>query len=213
MTSTRSAQPPAGESSKLPAVLRPGAHGDEVRKLQERLNRLGYHLDADGTYGPRTTAAIAHLQARSGLPVDGMAGHLTQTAITQHVDVHHSHLGDHWEREVRAAGHGAGGHAHPHAEAHDPAPAHPRPEDKPDESPAHEGPGHHADGSVEAQHHDHDHGDDQDHGPVDTDDPSHADDPEHADAMSHDDPGEADALAHADDGGHDDGAHDLAHDK
>lgn len=122
-------------SSKPDIILRPGASGGEVRKLQERLNRLGYHIEIDGTYGQRTTAAVAHLQARSGLAVDGTAGPMTHAAIIQHTNAHHTQLGEHWERDVRTAMHGAGGSSSGAQDDSASAQApHPRPEDKPDEA-------------------------------------------------------------------------------
>ena len=43
----------------LPAAptLRNGAKGSWVRKLQERLEKHGYDLDVDGSFGPATLSA------------------------------------------------------------------------------------------------------------------------------------------------------------
>ena len=40
------------------------------------------NLVVDGQYGPKTRAAVEQLQAKLGLKVDGVAGMLTQAAIT-----------------------------------------------------------------------------------------------------------------------------------
>lgn len=56
-------------------VLRRGEQGDEIRQLQEALNRNGARLPVNGSYGPLTEAAVADYQRRNGLePVDGIAG-------------------------------------------------------------------------------------------------------------------------------------------
>ena len=54
----------------------PAAGGDAVARLQSAL-----HLQADGTFGPETEAAIRRLQARHGLTVDGVAGPATWSVI------------------------------------------------------------------------------------------------------------------------------------
>lgn len=56
--------------------------GDDVRELQNRLNRLGFDAgDEDGIFGPLTTAAIEEFQRNVGLPVDGIAGPSTVEAL------------------------------------------------------------------------------------------------------------------------------------
>ncbi|MFQ6311455.1 peptidoglycan-binding domain-containing protein [Lysobacter capsici] len=63
-------------------VLRRGEQGDEVRQLQEALNRNGAQLPVNGSYGPLTEAAVADYQRRNGLePVDGIAGARTLGAL------------------------------------------------------------------------------------------------------------------------------------
>lgn len=64
-----------------PPIIRPGSTGDDVRNLQVALVALGYPIAADGTYGPRTQAAIRDYQADNGLAVDGIAGPQTRRAL------------------------------------------------------------------------------------------------------------------------------------
>ena len=64
------------------AVLRKGMVGDDVRFLQEDLNRLGYDCgEADGQFGPKTFRAVILFQEEHGLQVDGVAGRKTKEAI------------------------------------------------------------------------------------------------------------------------------------
>jgi putative chitinase len=57
------------------ALLRKGASGPEVRKLQLQLQKLGL-LDGtiDGTFGPRTEFAVIAFQRSQGLQADGVVG-------------------------------------------------------------------------------------------------------------------------------------------
>jgi hypothetical protein len=50
-------------------LLRRGAHGDAVKKLQEELA-----IGADGQFGPRTGKAVHDYQKKNGLVADGRAG-------------------------------------------------------------------------------------------------------------------------------------------
>ncbi len=52
------------------------ASGDPVSRLQSAL-----HLNADGTFGPQTEAAVKRLQARHGLSVDGVVGPATWSVL------------------------------------------------------------------------------------------------------------------------------------
>jgi HK97 family phage prohead protease len=67
--------------------IREGASGPQVRSLQERLNQLGFHLAADGEFGPKTLAAVRAFQrARKdasgrALKQDGIVGPLTAAAL------------------------------------------------------------------------------------------------------------------------------------
>lgn len=47
--------------------LRRDDEGDDVQALQRELSRLGHDVVADGTFGPRTTAAVKELQEAAGV--------------------------------------------------------------------------------------------------------------------------------------------------
>jgi peptidoglycan hydrolase-like protein with peptidoglycan-binding domain len=57
--------------------LERGDRGEEVRRLQEALNRDGARLTVDGNYGRSTVDAVSSYQRRRGLKVDGIAGRET----------------------------------------------------------------------------------------------------------------------------------------
>ena len=59
----------------------PGSSGPEVEQVQVALVAVGYPIAVDGTYGPRTEAAVRDFQAANNLEVDGIAGPDTQTAL------------------------------------------------------------------------------------------------------------------------------------
>ena len=61
-----------------------GSVGDDVKKVQSALEKLGYTLDkfgVDGIIGAETTAAIKKFQADSGLKADGIVGPETIAAL------------------------------------------------------------------------------------------------------------------------------------
>ena len=63
-------------------LLKEGASGLEVRKLQGRLAELGYYAGGvDGIYGSTTTSAVKAFQRANGLSGDGQAGSQTQTKL------------------------------------------------------------------------------------------------------------------------------------
>jgi len=62
-------------------VLKQGAHGEAVGKLQEHLHRLGYDVRADQQFGPQTEAKVKAFQQDHGLKPDGQVGPQTQAAI------------------------------------------------------------------------------------------------------------------------------------
>ena len=63
-------------------TLRSGSTGVDVELLQMRLNALGYSIGtADGSYGPKTVAAVMAFQKAAGLTADGIAGQKTQIRL------------------------------------------------------------------------------------------------------------------------------------
>lgn len=61
-------------------LLRAGSRGEAVRELQRRLTSLGYPLDADGIFGPRTERAVRAFQEEHSLAADGIVGPRTMLA-------------------------------------------------------------------------------------------------------------------------------------
>jgi peptidoglycan hydrolase-like protein with peptidoglycan-binding domain len=61
--------------------IEPGSQGAAVQQVQIALVALGYPIEVDGEYGPRTEAAVSDFQQRNGLEVDGIAGPDTQIAL------------------------------------------------------------------------------------------------------------------------------------
>ena len=56
-------------------VIRAGAMGDSVTRLQNRLKELGYYSGTvDGQFGPGTRTAVTDFQQRHGLQSDGVVG-------------------------------------------------------------------------------------------------------------------------------------------
>ena len=63
-------------------TLEYGSTGDAVRKLQNRLDALGYKPGyTDGKFGATTEAAVMAFQANNNLTVDGKAGPATQRVL------------------------------------------------------------------------------------------------------------------------------------
>lgn len=58
-----------------------GSRGDDVRKLQESLNKQGYSLSVDGIFGAQTQQAVRDYQSKNNLAVDGIAGVNTQNSL------------------------------------------------------------------------------------------------------------------------------------
>ncbi|WP_428527124.1 N-acetylmuramidase domain-containing protein [Roseibium sp.] len=68
-------------------ILRLGSEGDRVRFLQEQLVRLGYHLKADGDFGPATRRQVVAFQVDHGLKPDGIVGDKTNAALEAAVPI------------------------------------------------------------------------------------------------------------------------------
>jgi peptidoglycan hydrolase-like protein with peptidoglycan-binding domain len=67
------------------AILKHGSSGDEVRTLQQKLKQLGFPVEADGKFGPKTHAAVITLQTVFGYDIDGDVGPATQKLVDQQV--------------------------------------------------------------------------------------------------------------------------------
>lgn len=68
-------KPETDKAEKTPPTLRRGSRGDDVKKLQETLNALGYDCGAaDGIFGAKTEIAVRSFQQANGLAADGIAG-------------------------------------------------------------------------------------------------------------------------------------------
>lgn len=82
---------PAGLYSELPKqknhrTLRKGAQGDDVREMQELLQKWGINVgNIDGIFGKQTEAAVKGFQKAQGLTVDGVCGPATWAALEQPV--------------------------------------------------------------------------------------------------------------------------------
>lgn len=63
-------------------VLKRGARGDDVRRLQQLLQGAGFDPGGvDGAFGPRTDQAVRAFQAAQGLQADGVVGTITWSAL------------------------------------------------------------------------------------------------------------------------------------
>ena len=51
-----------------------GSRGNDVKTLQEQLNKQGYKLSTDGIFGQKTLSALKDFQKKNNLTVDGIAG-------------------------------------------------------------------------------------------------------------------------------------------
>ncbi len=58
----------------MAGTLKYGSQGDEVKTLQDLLNKNGANLKVDGKFGKNTQSAVMKYQGDNGLTVDGMAG-------------------------------------------------------------------------------------------------------------------------------------------
>ena len=60
-----------------PTALRNGMRGSNVLSLQQNLNKVGYSLKSDGSFGPLTAQAVIDFQGKHGLTKDGVSGPIT----------------------------------------------------------------------------------------------------------------------------------------
>src|SRR5699024_11151252 len=56
-------------------------YGKNVLSVQKLLNKAGYKVDEDSSFGPSTDRALRQFQKDNGLAVDGQAGPATQKAL------------------------------------------------------------------------------------------------------------------------------------
>jgi peptidoglycan hydrolase-like protein with peptidoglycan-binding domain len=62
-------------------LVKSGSHDHPTRTLQDLLNAHGAGLVVDGSFGPRTDAAVRHFQQSKDLTVDGVVGAHTWGAM------------------------------------------------------------------------------------------------------------------------------------
>ena len=80
---------PSGSGSYGDGILRRGSKGIDVRKMQEKLIKLGFDLGsygADGDFGSATLSAVKAFQKKYGLEADGEAGPLTLKALNEAIE-------------------------------------------------------------------------------------------------------------------------------
>lgn len=78
--------PPA--SAATPGLLKQGATGDDVYRLQIKLQEFGFYDDVpDGRYGGKTKLAVLEFQLDAGLDPDGVAGPATMSALREYKPV------------------------------------------------------------------------------------------------------------------------------
>ena len=70
-----------GEKPTFDRILRRGDTGEDVKRLQELLNDLGYELTVDGDYGRGTKDAVRDFQRKNGLSADGNFGPKTAEVL------------------------------------------------------------------------------------------------------------------------------------
>ena len=74
----------ASGGGKAPAAV--STTRDEIKEYQAQLVSLGYKLEADGIYGPKTKAAVMEFQKAHGLKVDGLVGPATRATLIRALD-------------------------------------------------------------------------------------------------------------------------------
>ncbi|MBR3810337.1 MAG: peptidoglycan-binding protein [Clostridia bacterium] len=60
-----------------------GSSGEDVRRLQQALNSVGFNLDVDGKFGAKTQSAVRSYQQKNGLAVDGIVGVNTWNSLSK----------------------------------------------------------------------------------------------------------------------------------
>jgi peptidoglycan L-alanyl-D-glutamate endopeptidase CwlK len=83
--------PPIGNLPQTPPTTTPpvnstdsvkfGSRGENVRQIQQQLQKLGYKIADDGKFGPKTDAAVKDFQRKHNLETDGIVGAKTRAAL------------------------------------------------------------------------------------------------------------------------------------
>lgn len=84
--STPPPEPTTTTTTRTVRVLQIGSKGEDVRRLQDGLNRVfpSYsRLVEDGSYGTATAAVVREFQKRSSLTADGIVGTRTREALNK----------------------------------------------------------------------------------------------------------------------------------
>lgn len=79
--STSTSSSTTSPASNVKNYLQYGDTGSNVKTLQTKLNKVGYKLTVDGSFGDATKAAVKSFQAKYKLEVDGIAGKNTITKL------------------------------------------------------------------------------------------------------------------------------------
>lgn len=66
------------------ATVKKGDRGTPARWVQDKLNKAGYKLDVDGSFGPATDKSVRQFQKDKGLEVDGRVGPATRSALKKY---------------------------------------------------------------------------------------------------------------------------------
>ena len=70
------------EADQSEPLLRNGARGLPVRRLQKRMMLAGFAIpEVNGRFGPKTEAAVKALQKQAGVQVDGVVGPQTWAVV------------------------------------------------------------------------------------------------------------------------------------
>ena len=70
------------QAEEVPALVRLGSTGAEVKTVQQKLKNWGYYSGkVDGIYGSATKTAVERFQRKNGLTADGIAGPKTLAAM------------------------------------------------------------------------------------------------------------------------------------
>jgi lipoprotein-anchoring transpeptidase ErfK/SrfK len=67
-------EPAVIEPPKEPTVFKQGDNGDKIKEIQEKLNKFGYKLAVDGSFGSSTYTAVVDFQNRNKILSDGIVG-------------------------------------------------------------------------------------------------------------------------------------------